>query len=67
MYLTVLKCIFQAFNKDADNIDSVTSSHEKFLDFNDIGVCKSQNKKFWLFIRHKTKKFMVLRKQFFKL
>ncbi|XP_033735465.1 spectrin beta chain, non-erythrocytic 5-like isoform X2 [Pecten maximus] len=27
----------QAFNKDADNIDSVTSSHEKFLEFADLG------------------------------
>ncbi|KAJ8309236.1 hypothetical protein KUTeg_014110 [Tegillarca granosa] len=27
----------QAFNKEADNIDSVTSSHEKFLDYADMG------------------------------
>ena len=27
----------QVFNRDADNIDSVTGSHEKFLDFGDLG------------------------------
>lgn len=29
----------QLFNKEADNIDATTSSHEAFLEFTDLGVC----------------------------
>lgn len=28
----------QLFNKEADNIDATTSSHEAFLEFTDLGV-----------------------------
>lgn len=28
----------QLFNKDADNIDAVTSAHQAFLEFSDLGV-----------------------------
>lgn len=29
----------QQFNKEADHIDTTTSSHEAFLEFTDLGVC----------------------------
>lgn len=28
----------QLFNKEADNIDAVTSAHQAFLEFSDLGV-----------------------------
>ena len=30
--------MLQAFLKEADQIDSITASHEAFLEFDDIGV-----------------------------
>lgn len=30
----------QHFNKEADNIDAVTSAHQAFLEFSDLGVSK---------------------------
>ena len=33
----ILPSILQLFNKDADNIDSVTGNHEKFLGYSDLG------------------------------
>jgi len=37
-HLLHLPFLLQVFNKEADNIDSVTGNHEKFLALSDLGV-----------------------------
>lgn len=37
--LWLQQCLqLQMFNKEADNIDAVTSAHQAFLEFSDLGV-----------------------------
>lgn len=39
--LWLQQCLqLQMFNKEADNIDAVTSAHQAFLEFCDLGVSK---------------------------
>lgn len=40
----------QLFNKEADNIDAVTSAHQAFLEFSDLGVSGNKMQFFCLFL-----------------
>ena len=42
VYVHVCVCVYeQVFNRDADQLDALTSGHDAFLDFGDTGVCFS--------------------------